>query len=182
MVVMYSGNVGFSQSFHLVEAAARHFAARPDLLFVINGEGAARDSVDRWAAGLPNVLVTNFAPRDQVSDVLGTADLHLILLAGGLARSSTPSKLYGILAAGRPVLAAIDEGSDADRIISSAGAGAVVPPDDPAAFIDALEHLITSPTDLADMSRKAYECAQDLLTPDQQAQAYELLLTELVNR
>ncbi len=127
-VVMYSGNVGLSQSFDLVRAAADRFADRLDVHFVINGEGAARPSVDEWAAERPNVTVSDFAPREAVSDVLGAADLHLILLKRGLAQSSTPSKMYGILAAARPVLASIDEGSEVELTIDAAGAGRAVPP------------------------------------------------------
>jgi colanic acid biosynthesis glycosyl transferase WcaI len=183
LVVMYSGNVGFSQSFDLIERAAKHFVeADPRVVFVINGEGAARPLVEDWAADLPNVLVTDFAPRHEVSDVLGSADLQLILLAPGLARSSTPSKLYGILAAGRPVLASIDLGSDADRIIREAGAGVVVPPGEPAAFIEALESLLGAPEELERMGRRAHEYLTHLFTPDQQAKAYEVLFSQLTNR
>ncbi len=182
-VVMYSGNVGFSQSFDLIELAAKHFVeADPRVVFVINGEGAARPLVEDWAADLPNVLVTDFAPRHEVSDVLGSADLQLILLAPGLARSSTPSKLYGILAAGRPVLASIDPGSDADRIIREAGAGVVVPPGEPAAFIEALESLLGAPEELERMGRRAHDYLTHLFTPDQQAKAYEVLFSQLTNR
>ncbi|MFW2382265.1 MAG: glycosyltransferase family 4 protein, partial [Acidimicrobiales bacterium] len=179
LVVMYSGNVGFSQSFHLVEAAAKHFADRPDVHFVINGEGAARASVDQWAGPLPNVTVSDFAPREKVSDVLGTADLHLILLSQGLAQSSTPSKLYGILAAGRPVLASIDLGSDADVVIRRSGAGLTVPPEDPDAFIQALEVLLSDRNELAKLGQKAHDFIDQLITPDQQAEAYERLFLQL---
>ncbi len=179
LVVMYSGNVGFSQSFHLVEAAAVHFADRSDVRFVINGEGAARADVDRWAQPMPNVIVSDFAPREAVSDVLGTADIHLILLSAGLAQSSTPSKLYGILAAGRPVLASIDLGSDADQVIHRSGAGLTVPPDDPSAFIEALDELLSDRAHLEELGRRAQEFVGQLLTPDQQAQAYERLFVQL---
>ena len=187
LVVMYSGNVGFSQSFHLVEAAAHHFADKSSgdgrgIRFVINGEGAARPTVESWANGMPNVTVTNFAPREQVSDVLGTADLHLILLSAGLAKSSTPSKLYGIFAAGRPVLASIDRGSDADRIITESGAGVVVAPDDAKPFIQALGDLLANPVHLDSLGQKAQGYVGQLMTPDQQAEAYELLFAQLSHR
>ncbi len=182
LVVMYSGNVGFSQSFHLIEAAATHFADRPDVRFVINGEGAARAEVESWASHLRNVTVSDFAPREHVSDVLGTADLHLILLREGLARSSTPSKLYGILAAGRPVLASIDLGSDADEVIRRSGAGLTVPPDDSAAFVEALERLLGDRRELERLGQKAHRFVSQLLTPDQQAAVYERLFVELTGR
>ncbi len=181
LVVMYSGNVGFSQSFHLVEAAAIHFAGRSDVRFVINGEGAARADVERWARRLPNVIISDFAPREKVSDVLGTADLHLILLSAGLAKSSTPSKLYGIMAAGRPVLASIDLGSDADRVIHRSGAGLTVAPDDPAAFIAALDRLLADRVELERLGSRAKQFVGQLMTPDQQAQAYESLFVQLAS-
>jgi colanic acid biosynthesis glycosyl transferase WcaI len=181
LVVMYSGNVGFSQSFHLVEAAAIHFADRSDVRFVINGEGAARADVERWARRLPNVIISDFAPREKVSDVLGTADLHLILLSAGLAKSSTPSKLYGIMAAGRPVLASIDLGSDADRVIHRSGAGLTVAPDDPAAFIAALDRLLADRVELERLGSRAKQFVGQLMTPDQQAQAYESLFVQLAS-
>ncbi len=181
-VVMYSGNVGFSQSFSLVQAAAQHFLDRPELVFVINGEGAARAAVEEWAAPLPNVLLTDFAPREAVSDVLGSADLHLILLRKGLAKSSTPSKLYGIMAAGRPVLASIDVDSDADRIICAAGAGSAVPPDDPHLFVEAVAEMLADPEELRAMGERAHAYLSHLYTPDQQAEAYGLLIAELRSR
>ena len=184
LVVMYSGNVGFSQSFYLIEAAARHFAGKSagdgrSIRFVINGEGAARPAVESWANGMPNVTITDFAPREQVSDALGTADLHLILLSAGLAKSSTPSKLYGIFAAGRPVLASIDRGSDADRIITDSGAGVVVAPNEAEPFIHALDGLLADPAQLELLGQKAHGYVGQLMTPDQQAQAYELLFAQL---
>ena len=179
-VVMYSGNVGLSQSFDLVRHAAQRLAARPDVHFVVNGEGAARPSVEAWAAELANVTVVDFQPRERVSEVLGSADLHLILLKRGLARSSTPSKLYGILGAGRPVLASIDEGSEVARTVTEAGAGVAVPPDDPDAFVAALERLLADPAELAAAGSRARAWALRWLTPDAQAARYEELFAELV--
>jgi colanic acid biosynthesis glycosyl transferase WcaI len=181
-VVMYSGNVGLSQSFELVREAARWWRDRPQVQFVINGEGAARSTVERWASDLPNVTVVDFQPRDRVSEVLGSADVHLILLKRGLARSSTPSKLYGILGAGRPVLASIDEGSDVARTVAEAEVGEVVPPEDPAAFIAALERMLADPAGLRAAGKRARAWALRWLTPDAQATRYEELFAELIDR
>ncbi len=178
-VVMYSGNVGFSQSFDLVRLAAEANAARPDLHFVINGEGAARPEVDRWAAGLSNVSVVDFGPREQVPMILGAADLHLVLLKAGLAASSTPSKVYGILAAGRPVLASVDTDSEVASIISDAACGAAVPPDDPAEFIAALDHLVSDSHELEQMGKRSRSFAEGLQQPRDQAVAYEQLFNRL---
>ncbi|MDH3679818.1 MAG: glycosyltransferase family 4 protein [Acidimicrobiia bacterium] len=179
-VVMYSGNVGLSQSFDLVRAAAVAWRHRPDVQFVINGEGAARPEVDRWAAELPNVTVADFAPRAEVSDVLGAADVHLILLKRGLARSSTPSKLYANLASGRAILASIDEGSEVATTMARAGAGLAVPPEAPDAFLSALASLLDDPVQRELMGKRGRSYVEEWLTPDQQAVRYEQVFERLV--
>ena len=181
-VVMYAGNVGLSQPFELIRAAAHHFADRPDVRFVINGEGAARPEVDAWAAGLPNVTVTDFVPREQVAEALGAADLQLILLKRGLARSSTPSKLYGSLASGRAILASIDTGSEVATVVAQAGAGLAVPPEDEAAFLAALEVLLGDPARLAVMGARGRAHVERWMTPDHQARRYEELFLGLTDR
>lgn len=180
-VVMYSGNVGLSQSFDLIRVAAEYYRPRPDVHFVVNGEGAARPTVDAWAANLDNVTVTDFSPRDQVSEVLGAADLQLILLRRGLARSSTPSKLYANLAAGRPILAAIDEGSEVANTLTESGAGLSVPPDDPTSFLAALDALLADPHELQVMGKRARAHVERWMTPEHQATCYDELFAELVS-
>lgn len=181
-IVMYSGNVGLSQSFDLVEHAAKALAGRTNLHFVINGEGAARPLVDAWAAELENVTVTDFAPRDKVSDVLGSADLHLILLKTGLAKSSTPSKLYGILASGRPTLASIDVGSEVAQTLEAAGAGYSVPPDSPDAFLAELVRVLEDEQELVDAGLRGRIHVDRCLTPAAQAEAFHGLFDDLLAR
>ena len=181
LVVMYSGNVGLSQSFDLIRAAADRFVDRADVHFVINGEGAARAEVDAWATTRSNVTVADFAPRDKVSDVLGAADLHLILLKRGLAQSSTPSKLYGILAAARPVLASIDPGSEVDLTITAAHAGRAVPPEDEAEFLRALDQMLADPDALITMGRNGHAYLAETYSPAAQAEAFDSLFDELIS-
>jgi colanic acid biosynthesis glycosyl transferase WcaI len=181
-VVMYSGNVGLSQPFELIRTLADRYHDRPEVVFVINGEGAARPTVDAWARTRPNVRVVDFGPREEISDILGAADLHLILLRRGLARSSTPSKLYSILAAGRPVLASIDEGSEVATVIKEAGVGLAVPPEDGWALADGLDALLADPGQLPLLGARARDYAATCLTVDAQVKAYEALLGSVQQR
>jgi len=181
-VVMYSGNVGLSQSFDLIKFAAEHFRSNKDLVFVINGEGAARPEVDSWAKELDNVMVNNFGPREEVSSILGAADLHLILLKKGLAKSSTPSKLYGILASGRPVLASVDKGSEVSNVIDKANAGCSVQPDHPGSFVEAIDSMLKDSKQLAKLGVNGREFAENWLSPDRQAKSYDSLFRSLVER
>ena len=181
VVVMYAGNVGFSQSFDLVVGAARELLdERPDVTFVVNGAGSARGDLERDTAGLPNVRLVDMQPRERLPEVLAAADLHLIPLRRGLARSSVPSKLYSILAAGRPVLAAVDEGTEVARTVVRAGAGRAVPPDDPTAFVAALRALLAAPGDLATMGRAGRRFVEGWASPAAVGRAYSELFAELV--
>jgi colanic acid biosynthesis glycosyl transferase WcaI len=183
-VVMYAGNVGFSQSLDLVVHAARVLAEeRPDVRFVINGGGSARPALEAAAAGLPNLRFVDMQPRERLGEVLAAADLHVVPLRRGLARSSVPSKLYSILAAGRPALASVDEGTEVARTLERAGAGRAVPPDDPDAFLTALRELLDRPPgELARMGAAGRAFVERWASPAAVADAYAELFTELVAR
>lgn len=141
-VVLYAGNVGFSQSLDLVVAAAR---ACPDLGFVVNGDGAARRELEASAHGVPNLRFVGYQPAERLPEVLATGDIHVVLLRAGLGGVSVPSKTYSSLAAGRPVVAAIDPDTEVPRLIDAANAGISVPPDDAEAFIGAIRALADDP-------------------------------------
>lgn len=183
-LVMYAGNVGLSQSFDLVRYAAEYFRARPDIVFCINGEGAARAGIDRWSGELENVIVRDFAERERLSEVLGAADIHMILLKRGLAKSSTPSKLYSILSAGRPVVASIDQPSEVAQVVENAKCGLSVAPELPTEFIAALEKMITLGAEelvrLGDNARKYASRPDVVMDAAAQAAAYENLFNELL--
>ena len=181
-VVMYAGNVGFSQSLDLVLAAARHLADDPDVVFVINGGGAARPDLESAASGLSNVRFIDMQPKSRLPEVAAAADIHVVPLRRGLARSSVPSKLYTILAAGRPVVASVDPGTEVARTVEAAGAGLAVVPDDPEAFTQALLRLIRDPDEAAAMGRAGRSFVEGWASPGAVAQAYEELFEELIAR
>ena len=79
-VVMYAGNVGLSQSLDLIIEAAAALAYEEDLVFVVNGGGAARAALERRAEGLPNVRFVDIQPQDRLPEVLAAADLHIVPL------------------------------------------------------------------------------------------------------
>ncbi|MEY2400775.1 MAG: colanic acid biosynthesis glycosyl transferase WcaI [Ilumatobacteraceae bacterium] len=178
-VVLYAGNVGFSQSLEMVVDAAR---AMPSLTFVINGDGAARASLQERARGLANVRFTGFQPADRLPEVLATGDIHLVPLKAGLGRVSVPSKTYSILAAGRPGLAAIDPGTEVPRILAESGGGVCVPPDDLAAFQGALQRLTDDSAGRARMAVSGRHWVEHAASPTAVARAYADLILELNRR
>jgi colanic acid biosynthesis glycosyl transferase WcaI len=181
IVVMYAGNVGMSQSLDLVVDAARRNADREDLVFVINGGGSSHAALVEAGAGLANLRFVEMQPRERLPEVLASADLHVIPLRRGLARSSVPSKLYSILAAGRPVLASVDPGTEVESTIEAAGAGLSVPPEDSDAFNSALDGLIDDPGRRLAMGEAGRRFVESWVSPAAVGEAYERLFEELVS-
>lgn len=175
-VVMYAGNVGFSQSLHLMVEAAR---ALPEVTVVINGEGAARRELEASASDLGNLRFVDYQPEERLAEVLASADVHVVPLRAGLGRVSVPSKTYSILAAGRPVVAAIDAGTEIPRLLDAAGAGIVVPPDDGPAFVEAVRALIGDPERARALGRAGRSWVEGAVSPAGVARRYDALFDEL---
>jgi colanic acid biosynthesis glycosyl transferase WcaI len=178
-VVMYAGNVGLSQSLNIVIEAAAALSHDDHVVFVINGQGAARKELERKAGGLSNVRFVDMQPADRLPEVLAAADIHLVPLKRGLARSSVPSKTYSILAAARPLIASVDHGSEVARLVESADAGLAVPPEDAEALTKAIRQLVEAPAERARMGASGRRFVEGWASPAAVAKAYEGLFEEL---
>ena len=176
-IVLYAGNVGFSQSLDLVVAAAR---ACPDLGFVINGDGAARAELERGAADVANLRFVGYQPIERLPEVLATGDIHVVPLRAGLGDVSVPSKTYSSLAAGRPVVASIDPGTEIPRLLGEAGAGVSVPPDDPDAFVAALRRLADDASARSALGESGRRWVVEHASPAAIGDAYDELLTLII--
>jgi len=175
-VVLYAGNVGFSQSLDLVVAAAR---ALPDVTFLINGNGAARSSLEAAAGDLANVRFADYIEPSRLSELLATGDVHVVPLRRGLGRVSVPSKTYSIMAAGRPVVAAIDPDTAVPRILADSGGGVAVAPDDAAAFTEAVAALVADPDRCARLGALGRAWVEREASPTAVGVAYDDLLRSL---
>jgi colanic acid biosynthesis glycosyl transferase WcaI len=150
------------------------------VVFDGNGGGAGLAHLQAAAAGLPNVRFVGMQPRSRLNEVLAAADVHLVPLRRGLARSSVPSKLYSILASGRPVLASVDEGTEVARTVERAGAGVAVPPDDLGAFLGGLEALLDDPARRQRCGAAGRRFVEGWASPEAIGRAYADLFAELV--
>ncbi len=175
-VVLYAGNIGYSQSLELLVDAARRL---PDVTFLVNGDGSARGDLERAASGVPNVRFAGFLPADRLPELLATGDVHVVALRAGLGAVSVPSKTYSILAAGRPVVASIDAGTEVPRLIAASGAGVTVPPDDADTFTDALRTLLAEPAQAAAMGARGRAWVEQAAAPAAVADRYEELVRSL---
>lgn len=178
-VVLYAGNVGFSQSLDLIVSAARRL---PSVTFLINGDGSARASLEVLADGLTNVRFAGYLEPDRLGELLATGDVHVVPLKTGLGRVSVPSKTYSIMAAGRPVVAAIDANTAVPQILDESGGGIAVAPDDPEAFAAAIRQLIDDPETAWRMGDHGREWVVREASPRAVGAAYDALITALRSR
>jgi colanic acid biosynthesis glycosyl transferase WcaI len=154
-VILYAGTIGLvSGAMILLDVAAR-LQERSDALLLIVGEGKVRDDLEREArrCGLQNLRFLPFQPRARLSEVQATADVSVVTLAPGRGRTSVPSKILGYMAAGRPIVASVDEDADTASAVREGRCGLVTPPGDAAALADAIASLLDDPARREAMGR-----------------------------
>jgi glycosyltransferase involved in cell wall biosynthesis len=158
---MYSGNLGLSQNLEQVLAAAELLRDEP-VQFLFVGEGAAKAGLVARAAELKldNVRFLPYTPKERLGESLAAADVHLIPLQRGLAGCIVPSKLYGILAAGRPYVAAVEEDSEVAHITREWQTGLRTEPDAPAGLAEAVRWCLAHRDELAEMGRRGQRLAE----------------------
>jgi colanic acid biosynthesis glycosyl transferase WcaI len=161
-VVMHAGNVGHAQDLDSLIHADVQLADVDDLQTLIIGTGARLEELVRLAQrlGVPHLRFLEFQPRALLPQTLGAADVHVVGLARGLAGYVVPSRLYGVLAAGRPVIAAAEDESELAQLVRETGCGLVVPPGEPAQLADAIRACRNGVHDLEEMGRRARRYAE----------------------
>ena len=181
-VVLYAGNLGHSQNLeHVLECAAL-LQDQDDIAFVIVGNGSRKPYLEAQARqmGLCNVRFIPFQPREDVPDIYAAADISLVPLRKGIALDSVPSKVYTIMASARPVVAAVDPGSDAWNLVEQAQCGLCVEPESPHALAEAIRALYADPALRERLGRNGREHVVQHYTRQAVARRYHELLTSLV--
>ena len=140
VVALYSGNMGTKQGLELLAAVAR---LCPQVVFVFCGNGAGRADLVARCQGLANVLFMPLQPVERLPDLLAMADVHLLPQRADAADLVMPSKLTGMLASARPVVATAHPGTELANVVQTCGL--VVPPEDAPAFANALQVLAADP-------------------------------------
>ena len=157
-VVLHAGNLGFYGAWDTLLAAAK-ILSNENAGFVFIGDGANRAALESAAHDLPNVKFAPFRPVAQLPHVMMAGNVHIVTVKRGLEGVVVPSKLYSILAAGRPIIVIAPAECDAARIVVESGCGVAADPDDPAAVAAAIRELRAQPVRLAEMGRRARETA-----------------------
>jgi colanic acid biosynthesis glycosyl transferase WcaI len=181
-VVMHSGNVGHAQNLDALVRSATFLRDLDNLVILIIGSGARHHEIVRLARTLDaeSVRFMPYQPRARLAAVLSTGDIHFVGLAPGLAGYVVPSRLYGILSVGRPVIASADGESETSALVRSVGCGVVVPPSRPELLTACIRQAHAGELDLAKMGLRSRSYALAEATRQVAHDRYRAVLSELL--
>lgn len=163
-VALYSGNIANKQGIGVIVEAARRLVHRPDILFLVCGEGPQREQLVADAKDLPNMRFEALQPVERLGELVGLASVHLLPQLAGAADLVLPSKLTNMLASGRPVIATAEPGTGLAGEVE--GCGIITPPGDADRFAAAIEALVDDPAGRAAYGAAARRRAEERWSQD----------------
>lgn len=131
-IVMYSGNIGLYYDLENIIKVIGKFKDRNDVVFAFIGDGTVKNEIESYVNinQLTNVKFIPYQPKEQLNYSLNSADIHWVVNAKGIKGVSVPSKLYGVMACGKPVLGVLERESEARMILESSNCGVCSDPGD----------------------------------------------------
>ena len=165
-VVSYAGTMGWSQDMQTIIASAARLRDRPDILFLLVGDGVEREKVQARSIelGLNNILWLPMQPWSVYPEVLAASDVSMMNLHPKLHTPVVPSKLFSIMAAARPVVASLPHDSDARHIVAGADCGICVEAGDSEALEGAILKLYSDRALMGEMGRRGRASAEALFS------------------
>lgn len=153
-VLLHAGNLGFYGAWDTLIAAARQLE-NDNITLVFVGDGAERARLESLAAGATNIRFLPFFPPADIPSVLAAPDAHIVTIKPGLQGVVAPSKMFGILAAGKPIVAVAPEDTDVVTLGTHHGFALCADPSDPLALASAIRQLASDPARLTAMGQSA---------------------------
>jgi glycosyltransferase involved in cell wall biosynthesis len=180
-VVLYSGNAGRAHVFDAVIEAMRLLRDSGDIVFLFIGGGYRIAELKRAVAKhrLLNVCFLDYMPRDHLSFSLSAANVSLVTEDPRVVGLLVPSKTYGILASGRPIIFVGSSESDVAAVVRSADCGDVLGADEPRALAAAIVRLKNDPGEAGRRGARARGAAERSYSRERATQAWSGLLTRL---
>jgi glycosyltransferase involved in cell wall biosynthesis len=182
-VLGYSGNMGRFHEMETIAEAAKALRYNDDIRFVFIGEGYKKKWLQEFVEKnqLGNCIIDTYVPREDLSEVLNLFDLGLVSLSPGQEGLSVPSKSFGLLAAGVPVVAVMSSASEIARVIEEESCGVVITPGDQYALVEAIQSLFQNREDLDRMGKSAREAIDKKYSLKKAANAYAELISNIAS-
>jgi colanic acid biosynthesis glycosyl transferase WcaI len=183
-VIGYSGNIGKAHEIETLLDVAEHYRNDDNVRFLFIGGGALRTLIENRSLqlGLPNIVWQPYQPREDLPQTLAVPDIHWLSLAPSLEGLIVPSKLYGILAAGKPFVFVGAEDGEVARVARRYDCGWTVRPGDAAGFITAIERFRSDPVAAHAMGMRGRAAIDADLGRAKALRAWSTLLRRLSDR
>ncbi|MBT7600295.1 MAG: glycosyltransferase WbuB [Anaerolineae bacterium] len=152
IVILYSGNMGRKQGLEILIDTARSLIDLPEILFLLCGDGVMREELEKSAQTLPNIHFYPLQPLEKLNDLLNLADIHILPQRADAADLVMPSKLSGILASGKAVIATASSKSELGEIVNDVGI--LTSPGNTRELSNAIHRLAKSPKKRAFLGNK----------------------------
>jgi glycosyltransferase involved in cell wall biosynthesis len=181
-VIQYSGNMGRTHGLECLVDAAEGLRHEDDIHFLFIGTGAKKKWLERAVddRGLTNVTLLPYQPRDALTVSLGACDLAVISFAPGMSGLSVPSRMYNVMAAGKPILAVADLESEIAWVVREEMIGWVTPPGDAAEIVSVILEAKSDGARLVEMGRRARTAAETKYSYDFVIDSYRSALGGLL--
>lgn len=180
-IVLYSGNIGAKQGLDIILDAAEK-SVNKDIIYLIVGDGACKAELIMKCSSkkLSNVMFLPLQPKCIFPDMLAAADVCLVPQKKNVSDIFFPSKLVGIMAAGRPVIAGLKEGSGLHRVMSESECGLIVEPENPDSLNRAINQMRLEPSQAAKYALNGSKYAQGNFEKKKILDLFNILLSDLI--
>ncbi|MBP9665476.1 MAG: glycosyltransferase family 4 protein [Pyrinomonadaceae bacterium] len=177
-VLLYAGNIGHPTDVETIVEAAERLREREDIHFLFIGAGVKKKWLDETVSQrkLANVTILDYRPRSEQTIFLNACDVGLVALIKGMWGTAMPSRTYNVMAAGKPIIALTDEGSELSRVIDEDGIGWHIEPGDARELESTILQAYDSRAKLSEIGRLARQAAEDKYSLLDACDAYQTAL------
>lgn len=180
-VVQCAGNMGHAQGIENMFAAAEMLRVHGDIHFLFIGTGVKREWMEKTVQDkeLKNITILGQRPRAEQPVFLNACDVSIVSLVSGMKGAAVPSRLYNIMAAGKPVVAIAEEGSEVALTITEEEIGWVAPPGEPGRLAEVIMDAFSDPARLRQMGLRARQAVENKYTHDRGIEIYCTVIRNL---
>lgn len=174
-IIMYSGNIGLYYDLENIIKVIGEFKDREDVVFAFIGDGTVKSKIEEYVTNnnLNNVIFIPYQDKADLIYSLNAADIHWVVNAKGIKGVSVPSKLYGVMAAGKPVLGVLDEGSEARLIVEECNCGVCIEPGNYEEISRNIEYILDNKELIKSLGRNGRKYLEVNLTKDVSINKYK---------
>lgn len=180
-IIMYSGNIGLYYDLENIIKVIGKFKDRDDLIFAFVGDGSVKEKIEKYSIqnNLNNVKFIPYQPKEKLKYSLNSADVHWVVNAKGIKGVSVPSKLYGVMAVGKPVLGVLDNGSEARLILEESNCGVCSEPSDYKMIENNINYIINNKEKIKSLGMNGREYLENYLSKNKSIDKYKKNILEL---